>query len=283
MVKKSLQLLGIPLLVLSIQGCLQDPASVTGGQDMQIRIQVSGGFAGADYAVILDGADRILVGDSCSVLCNFTKGQVLASLTPEQVDYVWELFQDANVQAFHGEDFGTQCCDQFYWVVDYLDAEGPSVFKGTSSVFPHGLNVAVSTVLGMAFGTLPIIVDFDTEPSAWPGDAFQIQEAAVSGHTLHTRLSYGGGCKEHEVRAVAWGGWMESFPVQVRLFLSHDAHEDPCDAWITRDFTFDLRPLKASYQASYGVGEPGETTLILLLADPMLASPQGARRLEYRF
>ena len=76
---------------------------------------------------------------------------------------------------------------------------------------------------------------------------------------------------------------MESFPVQVRLFLSHEDFDDPCDAWITREFSFDLIPLKIAYQASYGVSEPGKTTLILLLEDPLLASPQGARRLEYVF
>lgn len=76
---------------------------------------------------------------------------------------------------------------------------------------------------------------------------------------------------------------MESNPVQVRLFLSHEDFDDPCDAWVTRDFKFDLVPLKIAYQASYGVGEPEKTTLILLLADPLLASPLGARWLEYRF
>lgn len=76
---------------------------------------------------------------------------------------------------------------------------------------------------------------------------------------------------------------MESFPVQVRLFLSHEDFDDPCDAWITEDFTFDLVPLKLAYQGTYGVAEPGKTTLVLLLEDPQLASPLGARILEYVF
>ena len=76
---------------------------------------------------------------------------------------------------------------------------------------------------------------------------------------------------------------MESNPVQTRLFLSHEDFDDPCDAWITREFTFDLIPLKLAYEASYGAAVPGSTTLVLLLADPMLASPMGARRLQYVF
>jgi hypothetical protein len=76
---------------------------------------------------------------------------------------------------------------------------------------------------------------------------------------------------------------MESNPVQVRLFLSHEDFDDPCDAWITRDYHFDLGPLKKEYQDSYGVAEPGATTLILLLEDPLVASPLGARVLTYVF
>jgi len=281
--KKLAQTLLLCLAALSLQSCIQDFTSVSGGGEMEIRIHVSGGLAGADYVVVLDGASRSLIGESCINLCDFTDGQLLQSLTAEQLDYVWELFQEANVHAFDGEDFGTQCCDFFYWEVDYLDSGGRSLFGGSSSTFPQTLSTAVGTFVGMAFGTLPIVVDFGTSPASWPGDPFQIQDAVVAGNTLRIRLSYGGGCRTHDVKAVAWGGWMESFPVQVRLFLSHEDFDDPCDAWITRDLSFDLPPLRLAYQSSYGIADPGETTLILLLADPMLASPQGARRLEYKF
>lgn len=256
---------------------------VSDGSRMEVRIQVSGGFAGADYALVLDGALRTLVGESCRSLCDFSDGQLLQTLTSDQVKYVWNLFHDANVQAFDGEDFGSQCCDLFYWEVDYSDGDGRSAFRGTESAFPPSLHSAVGTLAGMAFGTVPIVVDFDTNPSSWPGDPFQIQTAGISGHALQLQLSYGGGCRTHDVKAVAWGGWMESSPVRVHLFLSHEDFDDPCDAWITRDLSFDLTPLKVAYQAAYGVAGPGETTLILLLADPMLASPQGVRWLEYRF
>ncbi len=250
---------------------------------MEIRLHVTGGFAGADYKVFLDGASRTLVGEACVSLCDFEAGELLQSLTPEQVDYIWALFDDADIHGLAGEDFGVQCCDQFHYDVDYRDPDGRSRVKGSSEALPEALKVAVGTVQGMVSGTLPIIVNFDTGPSFWPQDPFQIQDAGVSGHSLQVRLAYGGGCRSHDVRVVAWGGWMESSPVQVRLFIAHEDFDDPCDAWITRDFAFDLVPLKLAYERSYGVGEPGKTTLILLLADPMLASPMGARYLEYLF
>jgi hypothetical protein len=248
-----------------------------------IRLHVSGGFAGADYTVVLDGKARTLTGESCVSLCDFSEGEILQSLTVGQVDYVWALFQEANILALDGIDFGEQCCDQFHFDVEYRDPRGRSSVRGSSEALPRDLRVAVATLQGMVAGTLPIIVDFATDPTSWPGDPFQIQDAAVAGHMLQVRLSYGGGCRTHDVKAVAWNGWMESNPVQVRVFLSHEDFDDPCDAWITRDYQFDLIPLKLAYQASYGVGEPGQTTLVILLADPMIAGPQGARWLEYRF
>jgi hypothetical protein len=250
---------------------------------MEIRLHVTGGFAGADYTVVLKGGRRTLVGEACIAFCDFEPGEVLRNLTREQIDYVWTLFEQANILALDGEDFGTQCCDQFHFDLEYSDPRGRSRVKGSSELLPQALKNAVSSLMGMVDGTLPIIVAFDTNPASWPRDAFQIGDAQVVGHALQTRLSYGGGCMTHDVKAVAWGGWMESFPVQVRLFLSHEDFDDPCDAWITRDFTFDLVPLKLAYQEAYGVAEPGKTKLILLLDDPQLASPQGARVLEYIF
>lgn len=265
------------------QGCLRDPVSVSGGGGMKVRLHVTGGFAGADYTVVLDGSARSLVGESCINLCDFQAGETLRNLTSDQVDYVWDLFQDAAVLGLDGEDFGTQCCDQFYVDLEYSDSRGRSRVKGSVGALPQGLNVALGSVQGMVFGTLPLVVNFLTNPSSWPKDGFRIENAGVAGHNLQLTLSYGGGCKTHDVQVVAWGGWMESFPVQVRLFISHEDFDDPCDAWITEEFSFDLVPLKLAYEESYGRGQPGETILKLLLEDPMLASPLGARVLEYRF
>lgn len=281
--KKSPHSLVVLLFVLLIQGCISDPLSVSDGEGMIIRLHVTGGFAGADYTVVLDGGKRSLIGESCLNLCDFDDGELLQALTPEQVDYVWALFHDATIHALDGEDFGVQCCDQFYFDVDYRDSDGRSRVKGSSELLPQKLKVALGAVAGMASGTLPIIVNFETNPISWPQDGYQIQEAEVTGHTLRIRLSYSGGCTAHDVQLVGWGGWMESFPVQVKVFLSHEDFDDPCDAWVTKDYTFDLVPLKLAYQESYGVNEPGKTTLILQLADPQLASPQGARILEYIF
>ncbi len=267
----------------SIQGCAEVASLVPGGEEMTVRLHVTGGIAAADYTVVLDGGTRVLVGESCTLLCDFEPGEVLVSLSSEQVDYLWALFLEAGIHALDGEDFGVQCCDQFHYDLEFEDAQGVSRVQGSSEALPEDLRTAVATLQGMVAGNLPVIVAFETDPSSWPSDAFQIQDAAVEGQNLQIRLSYGGGCRTHDVKVIAWGGWLESDPVQVRLFVSHEDFDDPCDAWVTRDFTIGLTPLKLAYQASYGVSEPGKTTLILLLEDPLLASPLGARWLEYRF
>jgi hypothetical protein len=135
----------------------------------------------------------------------------------------------------------------------------------------------------MASGIPPVIVAFDTPSSSWTRDPFQISDAVVAGHTLQIHLAYGGGCRTHDVQVVAWGGWMESNPVQVKLLISHNDFDDPCDAWITREVSVDLTPLRSAYRESYGTSGAGETTLVLLLEDPLMAGPLGARWLEYVF
>ncbi len=93
--KKSVPVLIVLVFFSLLHACIQDPLSVSDGGEMEIRLHVTGGLAGADYVVFLDGASRTLVGESCVNLCDFAEGQLLQSLTPEQVEYVWTLFHEA--------------------------------------------------------------------------------------------------------------------------------------------------------------------------------------------
>ena len=264
-------------------GCNQDPSGVSDQEEVTIFLRVSGGFAGADYSVLLDGDRRTLTGVTCVSLCDFGDGELLLNLTRDQVLYMGELFRDAQIHAVDGTDFGVQCCDQFYYELEFLDSKGVSTVKGSSEAFPVDLRGAIAVLHGMVAGTVPLIVDLLSPRDPWVGDAYQVLNAGVQGDLLEVGVSFGGGCRAHSVRGVAWGGWMESNPVQVRLILSHEDFDDPCDAMISQDYRFHLGPLKSAYQDAYGIGEPGETTLIILLEDPRIAGPLGARWLEYRF
>ncbi len=272
---------GITTLMLS--GCLFNSTGPTGSGEARIRLHVTGGFAGVDYTFLVDGPAGTVVGESCVAGCDFQAGEILQTLSGDQVAYLSELFLEAGVHSLEDSDFGVQCCDQFHYDVTYEDGHGVSSFRGSSEALPGNLGDAVARVHGLLLGTIPIVVSPQTKPERWPSDPATLQDYVVSGDRLDVRVSYSGGCAGHDFKLVAWGGWMESYPVQVRALLSHDAKDDPCDAIVSRDLSFDLQPLKRAYQDSYGIGDPGSTALILSLANPDWASSLSGYQIEYVF
>jgi hypothetical protein len=128
-----------------------------------------------------------------------------------------------------------------------------------------------------------VVLDFDGDLESWPRDARVIQGAEMRGEQVRVDLSYGGGCSVHHFNLVVGGGWMESNPVQVNAIVSHDAHNDNCDALLFRTVHFDLRPLKRAYQDAYGVGTPGSTTLVINLLGGGTYSSSQSLLLRYVF
>jgi len=82
-------------------------------------------------------------------------------------------------------------------------------------------------------------------------DAADILEGEIHDDLLKLKISYKGGCKDHVFGLFAKKGFMESYPVQMNLFLSHDAKEDMCRARIQSELCFDLSPLKKLYKTTY--------------------------------
>ncbi len=97
------------------------------------------------------------------------------------------------------------------------------------------------------------------------GDPYELGGLSVSGDLLTATLSYGGGCAEHDVE-LCWpdGSFLESDPVQARLELWHDGHDDPCDAYLTETHELDLAPLRQAWGEAYGSG-PG--TIVIRVGD----------------
>ena len=101
-------------------------------------------------------------------------------------------------------------------------------------------------------------------PEAWGTDAYVINTATIEGDTLQIDVSYTGGCETHAFTLVAEPMFLESFPVQLRVSLAHNANSDTCEASITEDHQFDLTPIKEVYQKGYRT-ETG--TIVLRLKD----------------
>ena len=110
-------------------------------------------------------------------------------------------------------------------------------------------------------------VVFGFTPEAWGTDAYTINAAALQGDTLSINVSYSGGCETHAFTLVAEERFLESFPVQLRVSLAHNANGDTCEAWITEDYDFDLTPIKEAYQKGYRT-DTGEIVLRLKDAPP---------------
>jgi len=112
----------------------------------------------------------------------------------------------------------------------------------------------------------PIVLASGTHPEDYDMDFYWIEDVTIEADTLFFSVSYSGGCREHEFALVAWSYFMESYPVQAGLLLSHNSHGDPCEAHIFEEMEFDLTPLKEEYQAAYHE-ETGTIILRILLPE----------------
>lgn len=99
----------------------------------------------------------------------------------------------------------------------------------------------------------------------WGTDAYTINAATVKDGTLTVNVSYNGGNREtHAFTLVAEPMFMESFPVQLRVSLAHNANGDTGTDALTEDYRFDLTPIKTVYQESY---RATAGTIVLRLKD----------------
>ena len=103
-------------------------------------------------------------------------------------------------------------------------------------------------------------------------DPFAPNAAAVTGNVLTVSVSYSGGCRTHGFVLSAADSFLESSPVRLPMVLTHDAHEDPCEAYPTRQLRFDL----TRYRAAYGQ----DSGTVLLHLRP---APAADRPLVYQF
>ena len=98
--------------------------------------------------------------------------------------------------------------------------------------------------------------------AALGNDGYDLNTASVDGDTLAVTVSYGGGCETHAFTLVISASFVESSPVQLPAVLAHEANDDPCEAWLTQSYTFDLSIIKARYREAYG---PGAGRVVLQL------------------
>jgi hypothetical protein len=116
--------------------------------------------------------------------------------------------------------------------------------------------------------TAIIMVD-DLSSAGLATDNAQIKSAVISSDVLMVIAQYGGGCKQHDFKLFGSNRFLESFPPQADIVLSHNANGDLCKALITDTLRFSLIRLREVYQSSYD----SKGTLLLRLHEPGKPEP----------
>jgi len=75
-------------------------------------------------------------------------------------------------------------------------------------------------------------------------DPVYLHEAFVDGDCLQIILSYSGGCEEHTVDLARMHPWYAGSTSIPTFEIRHNANNDMCEAFFTRELRYDLTPLK---------------------------------------
>jgi len=115
------------------------------------------------------------------------------------------------------------------------------------------LNATVQIFVKQTVYNQTILIDNDLFQNA-QRDNYNITNTYIQGDTLEITLQYSGGCEEHKFSLIGTGEFldlMQAEPVQTSIFLSHNANNDSCEAFITEVLFFNLTPLKDAWQQLY--------------------------------
>lgn len=255
-------------------GCSSDPTGVVLPSDVKIRLHLTGGITGLDYAILVDGASGIALGESCVSQCPFAAGDTLLALVDAQLESWSRRLREAGILDLDGTDYGSQCCDFFDVELSYSDGLEEASIRGTTDRMPASIQAVVNDLAALSHGLLSVVVDPAVRLGTVPTDPVGLRGISLSGSTLLMDLEYTGGCKVHAFALVWDGAWRESFPVQTGLVLAHDDQDDTCEALIRVTREFRLQPLEAAYAAVYPAEPPGERRLVL---DVVLPGDQETR------
>lgn len=97
------------------------------------------------------------------------------------------------------------------------------------------------------------VIITDKSPDAVQLDPFNLEGMEIAGDTITLSISYGGGCEEHSFSLyMSPATFFESYPAQANLYLRHDSNGDACEALISEDISFNLRPVALLYKKIYG-------------------------------
>ena len=78
----------------------------------------------------------------------------------------------------------------------------------------------------------------------FPMDLYGVNEIVLDENELFINVNYGGGCEDHIFKLVMEPNFCGTSPVYYYFYLSHDANNDLCEAFITEhNLCFDISEL----------------------------------------
>jgi len=101
-------------------------------------------------------------------------------------------------------------------------------------------------------------------PDSLPNDDLVINSAEVDyDGNLTVSVSHSGGCKDHEY-GLYWSAELaDTDPPTILFYLTHDSHNDACEAWLTKTVTLDI-----SSVLGWAMDTSGEVTFRLAFHYP---------------
>lgn len=248
-------------------GLVACTASATGPiieSEATLELHVTGGIAGVDYRLSIDGRDRT-VRLTCSVGCNGPDGDVLA-LSQEQWQSLLGEVATTGLPTLGIRDYGGGCCDLFQFVLRFEDPSHVARVSGDDSTLPAALVRLAQRVVALKDGRLDVLLSSLSSPGPTPQDPLTVDSVRVDGGLLSVGLTYSGGCRLHEIDLVVSTAWMESSPVQAAAWLTHDGRDDMCDGRPHEVRRFDVARVVDAYRASYPGAGTGERIIVRISA-----------------
>lgn len=81
----------------------------------------------------------------------------------------------------------------------------------------------------------------------FPAAAVKIDSIQFIHDQLFIYVNYSGGREEHLFQLYVWRGLSKSNPPQAEIFLSHENHNESCEALLTNKLKFNFAKMKAYF------------------------------------
>ncbi len=140
-------LISAVVLLFGVQAC-ESPTAPDRAEEVRIVLAVSGGLAGADWQLTIDGPSARIIGDRCreSIGCDWSAGEVLATTDEARLLALAREFIAGGFLDLSQTDYGTECCDQFAYELTYVDADDRKTVFGSDGTLPESVLRLVAEV-----------------------------------------------------------------------------------------------------------------------------------------